>query len=210
MKSAKSFVAAAALVSAMAVPGVAAAANAYATGNVNLRAGPGTNYPVVVTVNVGAPVNLHGCLGGYNWCDISWGGTRGWVSGNFLETVYNDRRVLVPAYATRVDVPVISFSFGSYWDNNYRGRSFYRDRDRWDDRRDRREVRQDRNRIENARERFQDRRENINERIENARENGNRERVRELRNRRQEARENFRDRRENITCQPGGVRCNPS
>jgi uncharacterized protein YraI len=207
MKSARSFVAAAALVSAMAVPGVAAAANAYSTGNVNLRAGPGTNYPVVVTVTAGAPVNLHGCLSGYNWCDISWGGTRGWVSGNFLETVYDDRRVLVPAYATRVDVPVISFSFGSYWDNNYRGRSFYRDRDRWDDRR---EVRRDRNRIDNARERLDTRLGNINERIDRARENNNGERVERLRDRRENARENFRERRGNVTCQPGGVRCNPS
>jgi uncharacterized protein YraI len=202
----RAIVAAAALLCAAAVPGAAAAANAYATGNVNLRAGPSTDYPVVITVSVGAPVNLHGCLSGYNWCDVSWGGTRGWVSGSYLQTVYQERRVLLPAYATRVDVPVISFSFGTYWDQNYRGRSFYRDRDRWD----RQEVRQDRNRIQNARERLQDRRDNINAKIDQARENGNTRRVERLQDRRQNARENFRQKRENITCQPGGVRCNPS
>jgi uncharacterized protein YraI len=203
-------VAAAAFACALAVPGVASAANAFATGNVNLRAGPSTQYPVVITVAVNAPVNLHGCLGGYSWCDVSYGGTRGWVSGKYLETVYQDERVLVPAYATRVNVPVISFSFGSYWDNNYRGRSFYRDRDRWDDRRDRREVRQDRNRIENARERLDTRVDNINEKIDRARQNGNTQRVENLRERRGEARQKFRQRRENITCEPGGVNCRPS
>jgi uncharacterized protein YraI len=120
----RSFVAAAAFACALAVPGVASAANAFATGNVNLRAGPSTDYPVVITVAVNAPVDLHGCLTGYSWCDVSYSGARGWVSGKYLETVYQEERVLVPAYATRVNVPVISFSFGTYWDNNYRGRDF--------------------------------------------------------------------------------------
>jgi len=37
---------------------------------------------------------------------------------------------------------VITFSFGKYWDDHYRGRPFYRDRDRWE-RRDFRDARQE-------------------------------------------------------------------
>ena len=204
----RSSVAAAAFACALAVPGVASAANAFATGNVNLRAGPSTQYPVVITVAVNAPVDLHGCLSGYTWCDVSYGGTRGWVSGKYLETVYQEERVLVPAYATRVDVPVISFSFGTYWDNNYRGRDFYRDRDRWDDRRDRREARRDRRddrqEIQEERARFQNQRERIRDRIEEARADGNDRRVDRLQERLQNRREDFRDER----CAIDPSRCN--
>jgi uncharacterized protein YraI len=204
----RSFVAAAAFACALAVPGVASAANAFATGNVNLRAGPSTDYPVVITVAVNAPVDLHGCLTGYSWCDVSYSGARGWVSGKYLETVYQEERVLVPAYATRVNVPVISFSFGTYWDNNYRGRDFYRDRDRFDDRRDRREARRDRQddreEIREEREQFQNQRERINERIEEARNDGNQRRVERLQGRRAEQREEFRDER----CAIDPSRCN--
>lgn len=176
----RSFVAAAAFACALAVPGVASAANAFATGNVNLRAGPSTKYPVVITVAVNAPVNLHGCLSGYTWCDVSYGGTRGWVSGKYLETVYQEERVLVPAYAAQVSVPVISFSFGTYWENNHRGRDFYRDRDRFDDRRGRsarRDRQDDRKEVREERELVQNEREQMDERIDEARDEGNQRRV---------------------------------
>ena len=201
----RSFVAAAALVSALAVPGAAAAATAFATANVNLRAGPGTKYPVVVTVAVNAPVDLNGCLGGYTWCDVSYGGTRGWVSGKYLETVYLQERVLVPAYATRVNVPVISFSFGTYWDNYYRSRDFYRDRDRFDDRRDARRDRQDdREEIQQERAQFQNQRERIRDRIDEARADGNERRVERLQDRLENRREEFRDEK----CANDPSRCN--
>ena len=197
----RSILAGAAFAGALALPGVAAAATAYATGDVNLRAGPGTNYPVATVVDAGAPVNVFGCLTGYSWCDVSFNGVRGWVSGRYLEQAYAGDRVLVPAYGARIGVPVISFSFGNYWDDHYRGRSFYRDRDRYDDRR---EARQDRRQIQRERAQFQDRRDRINDRIADAE---TREQRQRLRNRRQEARENFREEREDITCAPGGRRC---
>ena len=64
-------------------------------------------------------------------CDTSWRGNRGWVSGRYLEALYRGRRVVVPRYATSIGLPVISFHFGSYWDDYYTGRPWYRDRQRW-------------------------------------------------------------------------------
>src|SRR5690606_21282421 len=115
----------------------ALAQNAYSTGNVNMRAGPGTQYPRVTTIPTGSAVDVHGCLSGWNWCDTSWRGLRGWVSGNYLQMLYNNRRVLVPEYGPRIGVPIITFQFGNYWDRWYRDRPWSRDRHRWDDRRDR-------------------------------------------------------------------------
>ncbi|HEY8614524.1 MAG TPA: SH3 domain-containing protein [Roseomonas sp.] len=64
--------------------GPASAAPGFATGTVNLRAGPGITYPQVTVVPAGAPVEIFGCLQGYSWCDVGFGQVRGWVSANYL------------------------------------------------------------------------------------------------------------------------------
>ncbi|ODN68384.1 SH3 domain-containing protein [Methylobrevis pamukkalensis] len=111
--------------------GAFAAFQAYATGNVNLRAGPSTQYPRITTLRVGEPLTVYGCLSGWSWCDVNWRGYRGWVSGRYLEAVYSGRRVIVPNYAPRLGVPVIRFDFDGYWGNHYRRYPFYRDHDRY-------------------------------------------------------------------------------
>ena len=117
-----------------AMPVLANAAQGFATANVNLRSGPSTAYPPVTVIPVGAPVTIFGCLSDSPWCDTSYAGIRGWVSGNYLQTVYQDQRVYVgPEYYAPLGIPIIAFSFDSYWDRYYRDRPFYRDRDRWHD-----------------------------------------------------------------------------
>ncbi|HEY8614523.1 MAG TPA: hypothetical protein VIL69_24945 [Roseomonas sp.] len=37
----------------------------------------------------------------------------------------------LPQYAPRVGLPVVTFSFGDYWRDHYRDRSWYAERDRW-------------------------------------------------------------------------------
>lgn len=143
----RQLLAAASLLGAMLLPGVASAQSvAYAVGGMNMRAGPGVEYPVVAIVSPGSAVNVYGCISGARWCDSSVQGVRGWLGGERLEFVYSGRRVLVPSYYTYFRAPVIGFDFG-YWDRYYTGRTFYRDRVRYGDRRsvreERREDRQD-------------------------------------------------------------------
>ena len=113
----------------VAVP--ALAAPGFATGNVNLRAGPGTGYPQVVVVPNGAPVEIFGCLQGYGWCDVGFNGVRGWVSSGYLQYLYEGRRVPFTQYYGRAGVPVVGFTFGDYWGEHYRDRPWFADRDRW-------------------------------------------------------------------------------
>lgn len=172
-----------ALVSAIAVPGIAqAAASAIATADVNLRAGPSTRYPVVDVVLDGDDVRVYGCLSDWSWCDVSYRGYRGWMSANYLAYFDDGRRYVGSSYIGRIGTPVISFSFGTYWDDHYRGRAFYRDRDRYDDWREvRRERREDRREV--RRERREDRRDIRQERREVKQER------RDVRNARDELRE---------------------
>ncbi|MGQ7792610.1 SH3 domain-containing protein [Faunimonas sp. B44] len=128
----KRIILAAAVLLGLALPGAAAAATGgYTTGNVNMRAGPGTQYPPVTVVPRGSSVTIHGCTSGYSWCDTQWAGYRGWVSGSYLEFVYQQRRVLVPNYGPAIGLPIIAFSIGDYWGRYYRHYPWWNDWGRW-------------------------------------------------------------------------------
>ena len=122
-----------ALALSLAFPMLAYAADGYVTGNVNLRAGPDPSYPLVDQLPAGTEVNVQGCTDGWEWCDVinDGDGSRGWIAGNFIQYEYQDQPVLLPEYGAEIGIPVVAFSIGAYWDNYYRGRPFYRDRDDW-------------------------------------------------------------------------------
>ena len=115
-----------------AVPGLAQAQNAYTTTYVNLRAGPGFGYPVVLAVPPNSGLLSYGCLGDWSWCDVSVGNYRGWMSGEYIAYVYDNRWVPLYEYGPRYNVPIVTFVFGTYWDRYYRDRPWYRDRWRWE------------------------------------------------------------------------------
>jgi uncharacterized protein YraI len=60
----------------------AQAAPGTVTSNVNVRSGPGTNYPVVDTVRRGQAVDVQQCQG--SWCYVAKPGPSGWVSASYL------------------------------------------------------------------------------------------------------------------------------
>ncbi|HTE97971.1 MAG TPA: SH3 domain-containing protein, partial [Bradyrhizobium sp.] len=80
------------------MPTAALAAPGIVTTTVSLRAGPGEGFPTVDRIPGGAGVNIHGCLRGTAWCDVSWSDDRGWVSSQYLEYLYRNRYVYLPDY----------------------------------------------------------------------------------------------------------------
>ena len=148
---------------ALSLPSMAAAANGYATGGVNMRSGPGTQFTVITTLYAGAPVTINDCGGG--WCDVIWGRTRGWVSDNYVTYGSYSAPVYVqpaPVYVQPAPVyvappvyvrpaPSISFGFGFY-DDDYDRRYIRRYRDR-DDRYEYRDERRRERRHEGRRDR---------------------------------------------------------
>src|SRR5262245_5933932 len=76
---ARARIAAPALALAMAIPAVAQAAPGFTDSRVALRAGPGGDYPRIMTLDRNTRVNIHGCIRRYDWCDVSMRGVRGWV-----------------------------------------------------------------------------------------------------------------------------------
>src|SRR5262245_24530161 len=53
---------------------------AAATTDLNVRAGPGTQYPVIGVIGAGQSVNVEGCLNGGGWCKVG----DGWASAKYL------------------------------------------------------------------------------------------------------------------------------
>lgn len=112
-------------------PTAALAAPGIVTVSTGLRAGPGAGFPLVDRVPEGARVNIHGCLRGNAWCDVSFSDDRGWVSSQYLEYLYRNHYVYLPDYADEVDVPIVPFVLSSYWSSYYEGRPWYRRHAYW-------------------------------------------------------------------------------
>ena len=110
---------------------VAQQPNAYPLSNVNLRAGPGTDYPVIVTVQPQAPISILGCLGDYTWCDVTFGYSRGWMKSIYLSGLYQGYYYPLRDYAPRLGYSVIDFDINKYWSAYYRDRPFYQDLPQW-------------------------------------------------------------------------------
>ncbi|TKT76759.1 SH3 domain-containing protein [Aquamicrobium sp. LC103] len=172
---------AAALVGGLLVPGIAAAAtSAVVTTDLNIRTGPGSGYQRFGTIPAGYEVTVYGCLSGYNWCDVNFGGDRGWVSGKYLaylgERYY---RRPISSVGVSIGLPIVGFEPYDYHRRYYVGRPWYRDRylDRpryrddgpWDRDRDRWARERDRDRWERDRDRDRGRWERERDRRENAR-----------------------------------------
>jgi hypothetical protein len=61
---------------------IAAAAPATVSIDLNMRAGPGTEYGVVATIPAGATVDVGGCTG--SWCEVNFRGASGFASASYL------------------------------------------------------------------------------------------------------------------------------
>src|SRR3954451_18063874 len=113
------------------MPAAALAAQGIVTTTVSLKAGPGAGFPTVDRIPGGDRVNIHGCLKGTAWCDVSWSDDRGWVSSQYLEYLYRNRYVYLPDYVDEIDVRVVPFVLTSYWSSYYPGRPWYQRRAYW-------------------------------------------------------------------------------
>jgi len=114
-----------------ALPGVSQAQLAYAAKQVNLRAGPGMEYPVVAILLAGVPVTVQGCVADYRWCDVEAGPSRGWVYAGNIVYPYQGANVPVLSSGAMIGIGILAYSVASYWDQHYVGRPWYPQRHRW-------------------------------------------------------------------------------
>ena len=121
-----------ATLASLALPIAPAMARTYSGWTVRataMRAGPQYAYPAVRRIRRNARVDIYGCLNDWTWCDVGYRYDRGWVPGRDLVANYRGRRRGISSY---LGIGVLTFIFGNYWDDHYRGRSFYNERSRWE------------------------------------------------------------------------------
>ncbi len=126
------FAASATLAAILAFPAAASAADGVAVRSGTMRAGPGTDYPSVDHVESGEDLEVYGCLRGYSWCDVSNGDNRGWYQGSRIAFERGGRRVYLPDVAPEFGIGILGFGAGTYWNEHYRDRPFYDQRNRFD------------------------------------------------------------------------------
>lgn len=97
----------------------------------NLRAGPGVDYPWIASLPPGTQAEIFGCLPEWSWCDVATQGLRGWVAGVGLQVLYDNQPEPLTGYGSEIGLPFIGFDFGNYWGQYYRGRPWYSQVDRW-------------------------------------------------------------------------------
>jgi uncharacterized protein YraI len=107
---AKSLIAGAGAISAvLAFPNLALALDAVAVTDLNMRAGPGSQYPIVATIQSNGAVEIIGCLEQGNWCQLSWQGNQGWSYSEYLAVTETGEQVFVPQARSILDIPIVAF-----------------------------------------------------------------------------------------------------
>ena len=86
-----------------------AATEASAFTDLNLRAGPGPMYAVVGVIPADGVVSVAGCLDAANWCKVSFNGTEGWASGDYLTAMVENAPVVVYTNRDKVQVESITY-----------------------------------------------------------------------------------------------------
>lgn len=109
--------------------GAQAAAGKLATA-VEMRSGPGAEFPAVTRLANNLNVDIHGCLKSWDWCDISWRGNRGWVPAEEVDFRKDRDRFPVKEHGSRLGVPEVTFQINSYWSDHYNDALWYGERDR--------------------------------------------------------------------------------
>jgi uncharacterized protein YraI len=89
------------------IAGPALALTAHPSGHLNVRSGPGFQYPVIGALEANLPATITGCLADYSWCSLAGGGVTGWSSAGYLITNAGGKITNLHAGGAALGVPVV-------------------------------------------------------------------------------------------------------
>lgn len=93
---------------ALTATGASAATSAFATTDLNLRAGPGPQYEILDVISGQDTASVEGCVEAGGWCKVSYDGTTGWAYSEYL-TASLDQALPVYGEMSAEPVPTVTY-----------------------------------------------------------------------------------------------------
>ena len=91
----------------LAAPALAVVAAFSPTGHLNIRSGPGFQYPVVAQMQANAPSPVTGCIQDYSWCSVVVGNVTGWASAPYLVTEAGGKPTNLQVSGAQLGIPIV-------------------------------------------------------------------------------------------------------
>jgi uncharacterized protein YraI len=108
MKSRKTLPSLALLIACSAIAATPASAfPAFSSSRLNLRSGPGEEFPVVGVMERNVRVEMTGCLQDWSWCFVNVSGVPGWVFSKYVVVDVQGAVLQVGIAAEQGRVPVV-------------------------------------------------------------------------------------------------------
>lgn len=82
--------------------------------DLNVRAGPGPQYPVIGVLAAGQSATLNGCIENSKWCTIAEAGGQGWVYSDYVTADIGGSRVVLTERRSSVAVVSPPEDIGNY------------------------------------------------------------------------------------------------
>ena len=96
-------------VALIALAGPAAALTADTTTELNLRAGPGAQYPVLAVAQPNSTLDVQGCVESGQWCKVSLAGTEAWAYSPYLTAKLGQDPVVIYDNIAPLEVRTITY-----------------------------------------------------------------------------------------------------
>ena len=77
--------------------------------DIEVRSGPGAEFPTVGIATRGSEAILDGCVEGSRWCRVDVNGMRGWVYAQYLSVEQNGASVVVQDHRDDLGIPTITY-----------------------------------------------------------------------------------------------------
>ena len=84
-----------------------AQSSAVATTDLNVRAGPGPQYPVIGVIGAGQGTTIDGCIEGSKWCQVQTGSGAGWAYSDYLTGEFGGTRVVLTERPADAGIAVV-------------------------------------------------------------------------------------------------------
>lgn len=89
--------------------GASAQTAATATNDLNMRSGPGPQFPVIGVIKATSQVNVTGCIQGSKWCTVTVAGAQGWAYSDYLTAPLSGAPVVMTQRYADVGVPTVTY-----------------------------------------------------------------------------------------------------